>query len=214
MLARALALALVTSALASGCGDRCPRGPTTTCWCPGDAIGESTCGEDGLYGACVCPAAPAPVQAPPPTQRPVLMPVPTPPPLGPGPTIVPSAGSSSAPAPSRDAEIAAWLAGPLRGHDNRMAAMRRVVIRGTEGAYTITIDNQFGFRCDLDFDASGTPSALRSCRSREPDWHARPDVIAVTCAPAGADIECQAPYQLGARDGFSSREIILFRRRA
>lgn len=125
----------------------------------------------------------------------------------------PPAGASIAP-PSRDASIAAWIAGPVRGHDNRMAAMRRVTIRGTEGAYAITIDNQFGFRCALDFDASGAPSTLRDCRSREPDWHARPDAIAVTCTNDGADIECQAPYTLGARDGFSSREIILFRRRA
>ncbi len=122
--------------------------------------------------------------------------------------------SAVTPTFSREAEIAAWIAGPLRGHDNRMAAMRRVTIRGSEGAYTIAIDNQFGFRCSLDFDASGMPSALRDCASPEPDWHARPDLIAVTCALAGADLECQAPYQLGSRDGYASREIMLFRRRA
>jgi hypothetical protein len=70
---RAIALATL---LLAGCGDRCARGPTTTCWCPGDAIGQSTCGEDGLYGACVCPTAPA-TPAPAPVQRPVLMPVPS-----------------------------------------------------------------------------------------------------------------------------------------
>jgi hypothetical protein len=122
--------------------------------------------------------------------------------------------ASSADAATREQSIAAWIAGPVRGHDNRMAAMRRVTIRGTDGAYTIAIDNQFGFRCDLDFDAAGQPSALRACRSHEPDWHASPDVIAVTCAPSGFDIECQAPYQLSGQSGYASREIILFRRRA
>ena len=123
------------------------------------------------------------------------------------------APQSAAPTSDRDARIAAWVAGPLRGHDNRMAAMRRVVIAGNEGAYTITIDNQFRFRCGLDFDASGQPSSLRACRSPEPDWRARPDTIAVTCTIAGADIECQAPYELVGGSGFSSREIILFRLR-
>jgi hypothetical protein len=202
------ALVIASIALA-GCSDRCPRGPTTTCWCPGDVVGESTCGEDGRYGTCVCPGAPAPEVAPiapppPPTQRPVLMPIPN--------GVEPP--TSAAPTAARDQSIAAWIAGPVRGHDNRMAAMRRVTIRGTEGAYTITIDNQFGFHCDLDFDAAGQPSALRGCRSGEPDWHASPDVIAVTCAPAGFDLECQAPYVLGGQSGYSSREIILFRVRS
>jgi len=123
------------------------------------------------------------------------------------------APQSAAPGADRGARIAAWIAGPLRGHDNRMAAMRRVVISGTEGAYTITIDNQFHFRCGLEFDANGQPSTLRDCRSPEPDWHARPDAIAVTCTDDGTGIECQAPYQLGGGSGFTSREIILFRLR-
>lgn len=146
---------------------------------------------------------PAPAPPPPPTPVQALQPIPSgvePPPL------------SEAPTAARDAEIAAWIAGPVRGHDNRMAAMRRVTIRGTEGAYAITIDNQFGFHCALDFDERGTPSTLRNCRSREPDWHARPDTIALTCAIDGTDLECQASYQLSAQGGYSSREILLFRR--
>jgi hypothetical protein len=51
--------ALLALSLAIGltaCGNHCPRGPTTTCWCPGDAVGQSMCGDDGLYGECVCAA--------------------------------------------------------------------------------------------------------------------------------------------------------------
>ncbi|MFO0684221.1 MAG: hypothetical protein U0234_19365 [Sandaracinus sp.] len=52
-----LALVLGLSLGLGACGDRCARGPTTTCWCPGDTIGQSTCGEDGTYGPCACPGA-------------------------------------------------------------------------------------------------------------------------------------------------------------
>jgi hypothetical protein len=207
------ALALVIALACIGCSDRCPRGPTTTCWCPGDVIGQSTCGDDGLYGPCACPGStaivpmPSVVPPPPPTSAPTLVPIPSgaDPPIG--------TGSSSIDV-DRDARIAAWIAGPVTGHDNRMAAMRRVAIRGADGAYTIRIDNQFGFRCDVDFDAAGDPSALRDCRAGEAGWTARPATIAVTCTSDARTIECQAPYRLGARDGFARNEIILFRRAA
>jgi hypothetical protein len=161
----------------------------------------------------VCPgtiatteSAPIPSATPPPAPSLAAL-VPIPQGIEPPPIV------DGVPTPSREQSIAAWIAGPVRGHDNRMAAMRRVRIGGTEGAYTIVIDNQFGFRCGLDFDAAGLPSALRDCRSDEPDWHASPAVLAVSCAPAGFDLECQAPYQLGGASGYSSREIIVFRRR-
>jgi hypothetical protein len=116
-------------------------------------------------------------------------------------------------ATSSDASIAAWIAGPLRGHDNRSAAIRTVTISGSAGAYQIYVQNQFGFRCALDFDSTGNPSAMRGCRSREPDWSAQPDVIAVTCADTGTDVRCEAPYQLRTRDGYHSRETFVFSRR-
>jgi hypothetical protein len=217
-LSLSLSLALL---LLSSCTGQCTRGPTTTCWCPGDAVGESTCGEDGRYGACVCPgstgSAPAPVVptsvvpvapvAPPPPPAPLGPMVPSTIPLGVDP---PPSGASG----SRDAAIALWLAGPLRGHDNRSAAMRAVSITGATGVYQIYVQNQFGFRCDLDFDAAGNPSAMRDCRSREPDWSAQPALIAVTCEDRGGEIHCEAPYQLRTRDGYQSRETFVFSRGA
>ncbi len=196
------------------CTPPCPQGPTTTCWCPGDAVGESTCGDDSLYGPCVCPgsagltqASPVPTLTAPPVQPPAprspMMPSPIP--LGVDPP--------SAPQPLRDDAIAAWIAGPLRGHDNRSAAMRTVEITSAAGSYRIYVQNQFGFRCDLDFDSVGNPSLMLGCRSREPDWSAEPESIVVTCEDRGADVRCSAPYELHTRGGYLSREIFVFSRR-
>jgi hypothetical protein len=65
--------AVVVGLLAlAGCGRRgeqpaaCVPGAVVVCPCAGAPVGSQTCQSGGTFGACVCPAAAVPAQAPPP----------------------------------------------------------------------------------------------------------------------------------------------------
>lgn len=98
----------------------------------------------------------------------------------------------------REQSIAAWLAGPLSGGDNDAAAARgaRIVSKG-EG-YALTIDNQFKFTCNLDFDDTGTPKTLRGCVSGRASegWTASPQSIGLHCTTASGYQTCAGAYRL------------------
>ena len=213
----ALGCGLLLSMTVSSCGTGCAQGPTTTCWCPGEVAGTSSCGENGQYGACICPGSPALTPVPVVPTAVLVAPAPPPPPPRPGlmlPAPMPMGlDSPTATTGERDASIAAWLMGPVRGRDNRSAAIRAVTISGSVGAYQIHVSNQFGFRCALSFDAAGNPSAMTGCRSHEAGWSAEPDPIPVRCEVRDGDVRCEAPYQLRTQAGFASGETFLFLRR-
>jgi hypothetical protein len=102
-----------------------------------------------------------------------------------------SAAASTAPAeppsapPAQPADTPAdrqraWLSARLIGHDNALAALRAVTLVKVGGGYRVTINNQFGFRCDLRFDDQGRPAELRDCAGPE-DWRPRERSIKLRC---------------------------------
>ncbi len=110
-----------------------------------------------------------------------------------------AASASAAPAPDpREDAIAAWVAGPLIGNDNGAAAMRSAHIVRKGAGYALTIDNQFKFTCDLEFDAAGTPKTLKGCVSglASDGWSASPGAIPVNCVRANGYESCAGSYRL------------------
>lgn len=98
----------------------------------------------------------------------------------------------------------AWLTAKLYGNDNDGASLRRVVITEDRGeGYTVLIENQFGFLCDLQFGEDGHPEQLSGCvsqSSRQGDEEAwvvlEPQVIRLNCAKLPKEFVCRGNYIL------------------
>jgi len=125
------------------------------------------------------------------------------------PTAIPTPPTSASSGPSEaDERRRLWLTTSLKGHDNSVAALRKATISESDaGAFRVTINNQFGFTCDLTFSEEGRPQELRKCASRE-GWgaHNPPDnVIKLTCTETDKDEVCKGSYFLS-NQGFSSKE--------
>ncbi len=85
------------------------------------------------------------------------------------------------------ARMRAWIAGPLSGHDNDMAKMRDARIDsnladGDLPRFTVTIKNQFGFQCAVEWAPDGAPASLGNCVATDKAWTASPATIPVKCA--------------------------------
>ena len=162
------------------------------------------CGDDGP--AAADPVAPvvrtAPVE-PAPSE-----PLPTPPP----PPDVEKPDPDADPVRGAAATRERWLRGPLRGHDNNMAAMRSVRIEARQGGYTVHVANQFGFRCGLELGDDGRPARMTRCRG-EDGWNASPSVIELECEIRARDEVCAGDYMLGTDSYRSRARFQLIRRR-
>ena len=80
----------------------------------------------------------------------------------------------------------AWIAGPLKGHDNDVARTRAASIESHPDdpnvpRFAVTIKNQFGFRCVLEWSADGAPATLETCVAADKKWQASPANIAMKC---------------------------------
>ena len=99
---------------------------------------------------------------------------------------------------------AAWLKAKLYGSDNESAALRRVVINEKSGGgYSVLIENQFGFLCDLQFGEDGHPAQLSGCVSRDSRngnydaWFVQePPLIPLHCAKMPKEFVCRGSYTL------------------
>jgi hypothetical protein len=89
-----------------------------------------------------------------------------------------------------------WMRGGLYGHDNEVAALKRVTITGGEGDYRVHISNQFGFRCRIYFDANGDPARLSDCAAEDANWIAVPNGFRLTCSSPGDERVCSGHYTL------------------
>lgn len=101
----------------------------------------------------------------------------------------------------------AWLTSKLYGNDNDGASLRRVTISEADsGRFSVLIENQFGFQCDLAFGEDGHPRQLSGCVSKgvregikDEEWLVRePEVIDLNCAKLSKEIVCKGRYVLAA----------------
>ncbi|MDO5691837.1 MAG: hypothetical protein Q4G70_05050 [Pseudomonadota bacterium] len=99
----------------------------------------------------------------------------------------------------------AWLTAKLYGNDNDGAALRPVVIQEVApNRFSVHIQNQFGFKCDLTFDADGYPHQLSNCVSHEDGkpggtdaWFVQePAVIDLICSTTRKEVVCKGDYVL------------------
>jgi hypothetical protein len=56
------------------------------------------------------------------------------------------------------------------GGDNTAAARKQVTIAMTDRGYELFMKNQFGLRCDLEFDVHGDPARLLDCKAQGREW--------------------------------------------
>jgi parvulin-like peptidyl-prolyl isomerase len=105
----------------------------------------------------------------------------------------------------------AWLQNGLYGHDNPAAALKQVRITEIQsGRYSVTISNQFGFACSIEFDSNGNPFRLRACSSAtEPSWSASPQVIDLRCEKSPAELVCRGKYELSSGAYSSPSEMVI-----
>lgn len=131
-----------------------------------------------------------PMQSEPPAPK---LPAPTPRP-GSAPTLIPDS--------QHNKPASEWLNFPLFGSDNRVASLRKVSISEVgPGGWSVFISNQFGFRCDIEFDSNGNPAILKNCKSiGSPDWIANPSVITMTCNSSAKERKCSGKYVLGTKE--------------
>jgi serine/threonine-protein kinase len=128
----------------------------------------------------------------------------------PEPTATPTASVEDAKKREADERRKLWLTSELKGHDNVIASLRKASIAESNGGFRATINNQFGFTCDLEFSDEGRPQELSKCGSRE-GWGANnaPDnVIKLTCEETPAEEACKGSYFLSSPQGFSSKEVM------
>ncbi len=126
--------------------------------------------------------------------------------------VVEQLAQTQASRPTREAKIAAWVAGPLTGHDNRVAAFRTVDVKKKGSGHTIFIKNQFQWTCDLEFDDTGSPSKLRNCVSGDPPWNTKTNPIALTCTTDETKEICRGKYKLGSGNFTSTETMQIVRR--
>ena len=113
------------------------------------------------------------------------------------PSTVPTTSSTAA------AVQAAWIAGPITGHDNSMASFRRAKISAGAGGHSVTIDNQFHFTCQVKFDETGRPNRFEACKSAD-GWSASPPNLNVTCKVTGKTEACtSATYTMFSPEKFN-----------
>lgn len=107
-----------------------------------------------------------------------------------------------------------WLQGGLYGHDNPAAAIRRVRITEIQsGRYEVTISNQFGFVCSIDFNSNGNPLRLRACSSaNEPSWSVSPQEINLKCEQYSSEVICRGQYELSSGAYSSPSEMVIARK--
>ncbi len=129
-----------------------------------------------LVGSAMMLAAPTVSQGAPPAPRP--------PPATPETTAAAVITAASA------ARRQSWIDGPLTGNDNSAAAMKAARITGT-GPFALTIDNQMGFTCTLEFDAQGDPAKLHECACPGNVWHFKNAAIFLQCAAGGGMEVCR-----------------------
>jgi hypothetical protein len=112
----------------------------------------------------------------------------------------------------------AWIAGPLKGHDNDVARMREASIESHPDnpdlpRFAVTIKNQFGFRCVLDWSADGAPATLGTCVAADKKWQASPATIPLKCrldAKHKLD-RCEGTFTLSSEDYHDSGTFVLER---
>ncbi|WP_115719818.1 hypothetical protein [Gallaecimonas mangrovi] len=103
-----------------------------------------------------------------------------------------------------------WLSASLYGSDNRYAALRGVTLSGEAGHYQVLVKNQFGFQCELSFNAAQQPSQLSHCDSPEQgeQWRVKEPHIKLRCTTRTTEVVCRGSYTLQAWDpsqkGFST----------
>ena len=99
----------------------------------------------------------------------------------------------------------AWLTSKLYGNDNDGASLRRVTIsEAVPGRFSVLIENQFGFQCNLAFGEDGHPRQLSGCVSKgvregvkDDEWFVQePDAITLNCAKLAKEIVCKGRYVL------------------
>lgn len=99
----------------------------------------------------------------------------------------------------------AWLTSKLYGNDNDGAALRRVSIsEASPGQFSVLIENQFGFQCNLAFGEDGHPKQLSGCVSKgvrekikDDEWFVRePEVVRLNCAKLAKEVVCKGRYVL------------------
>jgi len=83
--------------------------------------------------------------------------------------------------------MSAWIAGPLTGRDNDVAAYRDASVNVVDPfadpiEFTAYIKNQFGFHCSVDWGADGNPATLTACKAADAaQWSAKEATIALHC---------------------------------
>lgn len=90
------------------------------------------------------------------------------------------------------------MRGPLRGRDAASAEMGPATIAVREQKNELSLEQARGFRCEIDFDAKGSPSVLRRCRAGRPGVRIPATSIALRCRelPAEHVEECSGDYLL------------------
>jgi hypothetical protein len=90
-----------------------------------------------------------------------------------------------------------WLTQPLYGGDNEMAHARLVTIAKGPDGYVVSIANQFGFSCGLQFNQAGDPATLTNCVSKDqPEWTADEKAIPLKCTRQAHEVMCKGTYTL------------------
>jgi len=112
----------------------------------------------------------------------------------------------------------AWLAGPLKGHDNDVAAMRAAAIESHRPSpdgprFTAFIKNQFAFMCALEWAPSGAPAALTSCAAGDKKWQADDARIALQCTLSTKQKvdHCEGKFTLSSGDFHDEGRFVLER---
>ena len=104
------------------------------------------------------------------------------------------------------ARMAAWIAGPLTGRDNGVARMRAANISRNDdpGTYSLHVNNQFGFTCELAWSGDGTPAKASHCVAGEAGWRAEPAEISLRCSfdKKHKVDHCEGAFHLLTQDNF------------
>ena len=112
-------------------------------------------------------------------------------------------------------EKSKWLSSFLYGNDNGDASLRKVTISAESDGYYIKIKNQFGFKCELQFNTLGQPQQLSNCLSTtDEDWYSLENKINLSCSTLSSEVVCKGNYTLVNSDYRSSSVITIARKQA
>ena len=87
-----------------------------------------------------------------------------------------------------------WLAGSVYGSDNEVASLRSVSINGTPHNYSVLIENQMGFNCNLGVDSYGDPAYVEECRSKDGKWKTDRNRVMLHCSNNRTERVCRGGY--------------------